>query len=195
MSPQAARRLLAARWARRVSGAVVVVGSMNLLAGVGLDVRTFIAPVGPGYERAFVPSFVLIFPLGLWSVLLLMALAGGTRRGLKSEVPRRADALGRLPSFLPWTLGAAALVGLVSAVSGASALTGGQPIFVAATGQYTLNNHGSVSIVTRTVYEAALAGMIRWFLCGAILGSCFAVVVALNHWLSPQRPLDPTTSP
>ncbi len=188
MSPDDARRLLGARASRRVSAVVATLGSINILLAVGLDLRTFIAPIGPRYEGAFLPSFLLAFALSWWTVLLMMALAGGTRRGFRSAMPRWADTFGRLPSFVPWTLAAAALIGLVSAGTGISATAEGQPTFVPATGQYTLNNHGSVRTVTRAVYEQALAGVTRLFLCGAILFSCLAVAVALNHCQMLGRP-------
>lgn len=181
MSRQDARRIVEAAWSRKVSAAVVVVGATNLLFAVGLDVRTFFGGTGRGYEGAFVPSFILIFPLWGWAVLLMMALAGGTRRGTTSPMPRRSDVFGQLPRAVVALLAGTGVFAVACAAVGLPAITGGVPHQDPSTGQYTINNHGSATVVTRAAYEHAVAGTIRLFLGWTVLATALTVAVALNH--------------
>ena len=162
----------------------MAVATLNIAFSAGLDVRTFIGRLSPSYESAFAVPFILIFPLAWWAATLMVALAGGTRRGTVSDLPRRADTIGRIPPLILQILGALAAFAVVCAATGIPSITSGQPHFdPAGGGQYTLNNHGSVTVVARAVYEQAVAGQIRFFLCGVILASSFGLCVALNHWL------------
>jgi hypothetical protein len=184
MSREAAERLLTSPLSLRLSRAVVAVGTLNLVAAIATDIRTFAAPVGPGYEYAFLPSFLLIFPLWAWAVPLTIA-----QSSLESTPGFRwGSQVSALPRVLVRSLQAIGALAVVAIVPGISHLAAGQPHYNSATGLYTQNSHGSVTVVSRTTYEQAVAGGLRLFLCGAIIFSAIAVAVTLNHLIGRMTP-------
>ncbi|HEX2894489.1 MAG TPA: hypothetical protein VHO29_10850 [Marmoricola sp.] len=189
MSPRTAEAVWNSAKARNASLTAVVVGSLNIAAALAFIVSSITGPVGPNDEWAFAPSFVLIFPLWGWAVVLLIARQSRTARNTGAPTAET----GRYQAFLGFLL-VAALCGAVSAIASVPAIAGGQPHFDATSGQYTLNNHGSFTVVSHSTYVRAVAGQMRLFLGGTLIFCTVAVAIAAGH-LHSRRTTFSSTSP
>jgi hypothetical protein len=130
----------------------------------------------------FVPFFVLAFPLFGWSVWLLSVARRppGARRASADwfhAIPRGAQVLVAL------AVAAAVAGGLTSG----STLGGGQPGYDPATHQYSLNNHGTLTVISRAAYLHALAAQNRLFLGVTLVFLTAAFGITYGDW-SRHRP-------
>ncbi|MEU6138076.1 hypothetical protein [Nocardioides sp. NPDC047086] len=179
LKPDTARRFLASPYARFTSSVVVCLATLNLVAAVLIDLRTFLGPSTPGDETLFVGPFMLGFLMWGWAIWLLVA-AQSASVGAKWWI---------LSTPLPivGALLACALFGVVAALSGLGDLTSGQPHYDAVTDTYTLNNHGDLQVIDEATYQAALAAGIRMFAAFPVVASAFGAGLALEHLVRARR--------
>jgi hypothetical protein len=142
---------------------------------------TFTPWAGHLPSTVFVPFFILAFPLFAWSVWLLAA----ARRRPGPWRPS-ADWFSAIPR------GCQVLVALAIAAAVAGGLTavgalGGQPGYDPATHQYSLNNHGTLTVVSRAAYLHALAAQNRLFLGVTLVFLTAAFSITYGDW-SRNRP-------
>lgn len=132
-------------------------------------------------SAAIAAFFVLMFPLFGWSVWLL-----AVARRPPGASRMSADWLAAIPR------GGRVLVGLAVAAAVAGGLTaagalGRQPEYDPTTHQYTLDNHGHLTTVSKAAYLNALAAQNRLFLGVALVFITVALCVTYGEW-SRHRP-------
>jgi hypothetical protein len=130
----------------------------------------------------FVPFFVLIFPLFGWSVWLQ---AAARRRPDAARPP--ADWLKAVPRAGRVLVGLAIAAAVAGGLTAGSALGGGQPGHDPATHQYSLNNHGTLTVISRAAYLHALAAQNRLFLGVTLVFLTAAFSITYADW-SRNRP-------
>ena len=132
-------------------------------------------------SAAFVPLFVLMFPLFGWSVWLISVAR--RPRGASRNSADWMKAIPRAGQVLVALVVAAAVTG---GLAGGSEL-GGQPGYHPTTHQYTLNNHGSLTVVSRAAYLQALGAQNRLFLGVTLVFLTAAFAISYGDW-SRHRP-------
>jgi len=174
---------------------VLVAGLICLVGASALLLATLVPGGGTFSFGAVVPFFVMAFPLGFWTVALISArnypgespFSLGRGRSRQSpagfafpfeNLPRRAIAL-VIGAFVGCCL-------IASSVIGGSALTG-QPSYDRATGQYTIDDHGTVTVVTKARYDRAITAQNRLFLSGALAFAVVSVGATSDELLRRRR--------
>jgi hypothetical protein len=130
---------------------------------------------------AFVPFFVLVFPLFGWSVWLQTA---ARRRPDAARSP--AEWLKTIPRAGQVLVALAATAAVAGGLTAAGGL-GGQPQYDPATHQYSLNNHGKLTVVSRAAYLDAVAAQNRFFLSVTLIFLTAAFSITCGAW-SRRRP-------
>lgn len=184
----------------RVAYASIVAFGIALCAVLGiaaLSIATIILdrPVFGLHE--WLPFFLLIFPLFGRAVFELNRPAARQRKQTRPRgrfrvrfdqprgLPNFDDLAGAIPSSVLASLCVAGLLAVINFFI-ELALTvslGGQPSHNARSHRYELTNHGSVMVVSRAVYQHAVAVSGRAFMGGAAVFLLLSMPVALNRWL------------
>src|ERR1700722_9775858 len=133
-------------------------------------------------SAVFVPFFILAFPLFAWSVWLLAA----ARRRPGPWRPS-ADWFSAIPRGAQVLVALAIAAAVVEGFTATGSLAGGQPGYDPATHQYSLNNHGTLTVISRAAYLHALAAQNRLFLSGALVFLTAAFGITYGAW-SRHRP-------
>jgi hypothetical protein len=185
---------------KRAAYVSVVAFSLGLCAVIGIAALSITSavidrPVFGLYE--WLPFFVLMFPLFGRAVLEMNRLAARKRSPTRS--PRRFRASFDQPRGLPsvkevagavpdrvlaslWVVGVLAVINFFVEMTMTMGL-GGQPSFNARLHRYELNEHGSVTVVSRAVYEHAAAVSGRAFMGGSAVFLLLSMPITLNRWL------------
>lgn len=174
--------------ARRVCLAVASIGWAYAVALVALSYSA----VGSWLQWAFVPAFVLVFPVHLRTVLVLSAIVRG-RQETDARTGRRWSRWrtlrwGDLAALAPKPVIVA--VGVWCAVAWAGLMYGitaspGQP--VARGGRYFLDDHGVLAAVSHSTYVSTGHAGARAFFLAA---SAFLALAVPVNW----RPVAPTAA-
>jgi len=152
--------------------AAVALAATVLAAGcAGITTASLVPGTGPGVHTVWPWVFVTVFPV--WVVGIAMARPTFPRRlGRSSWWPERSgagsvlDLLAWLPRAARWIVGAAVAVGIAGTALSFGTLDG-QPETVQ--GRYVANNHGELTELSATQYDAALRAEARGFATSACL--------------------------
>jgi hypothetical protein len=174
----------------KVNAFACVVGTCSLTGAVVLYILTLV-PGAPILGRdEFLPFFVLAFPLFAWMFCVLSDYGIVETRHrfgtFSARIPRGPDGKSMILSFVARPGRVLVAVCFVLGVAGFfSAFQGGlsgQPAYDALHHQYTLDNHGVITVVSRATYLHAEALLNRLFLGGALVFTSLGTVVAWGEW-------------
>jgi hypothetical protein len=166
------------------------VGSLSLICVIPLWLLTFLPGSHSIGSAEFVPFVILIFPLWFWAIITMNSRSGWSGFAAASWRRRRKfswrSALGELPRWARGTALGLAIVGWLGIVTSFSGLSG-QPSYDPTRRRYELDDHGSITVVSKGAYVHAVALQNRLFLGAAIAFTAVAVAVAANEWVRRRR--------
>lgn len=179
------------RAAGRISLVLAVVAAGSLVAAATLSGWTYLSPPVNLQFGQYVPLWLLMFPPFGWAVYLQ-----------RRELLTTEELSSRVRTVL-FAVGAAfAANALVWAVVETMSHPDGQPGRDPKTHQYQVDNHGSITVVSKTVYESLVLNNSRLILGWPALFVAIALPVIVNeavrvrriHAAPPPEPHHPTKS-